>query len=102
MPFAGFFSNNPLFAWGLLVLTVLGVIKGKEELDKAQGRRDAERRAEIRARRVQTEIRKRTNEKSAQVERARESAPSGIDHSERVPDDLKSIIFGDRGSGGGD
>lgn len=94
MPFASFFTNNPIIGWGLLVLTVLGLIKGKEELDEARGRRDAERKAEIRARRVQTEIRKRNDAKSTQVDIARDAAPA-VSHADELSDDFRSILISD-------
>jgi hypothetical protein len=96
MPFAGFFTNNPLFAWGLVVLAALGIIRTKEELDEARGRRQAERAAEKRARRVQVKISEKNDEKSKQVERARDAAPSGVPHSDGVRDDsLRGTLFGD-------
>jgi len=52
-------------------------------------------RAERKARKTQGAIRKENNEKSQQVERARESAPSGVDHVDSVPDSLRSIILSD-------
>lgn len=52
-------------------------------------------RAERKARKTQEAIRETNNEKSQQVERARESAPSGVDHSDSVPDELRDIIIRD-------
>lgn len=94
MPFAGFFSNNPLVAWGLALLVVLGIIRGKEEIDEARGARRKQRDMEARARKVQVEIRKSQDAKDIQVARARESAPRGVPHSDELPDNLRSIIIG--------
>lgn len=54
-----------------------------------------ERRIERRSRRQQEEIRHENTEKSAQVERARDTAPRGITSADGVPDDLRGVIFGD-------
>ncbi|MEO0975958.1 MAG: hypothetical protein AAFY24_01815 [Pseudomonadota bacterium] len=76
---------------GLLILGFLWWL-GQHDRRLLQNERA---RAERKARKTQDKIEGELNEKSAQVERARESAPSGVDHSERVPDDLASIIFSD-------
>ena len=78
MPFASFFTNNPLFAWGLVVLAALGIIRTKEELDEARGRRQAERAAEKRARRVQVKISEKNDEKLEQAVIARDTVQRGI------------------------
>lgn len=95
MPFAGFFSNNPLVAWGLALFVVLGIIRGKEEIDEARGARRKQRDMEARARKVQVEIRKTQDEKSIQVDRARESAPRGVLHSDELSDGLRDLIISD-------
>ena len=97
MPFASFFTNNPLFAGGLVVLAALGIIRTKEELDEARGRRQQQRASEARARKVQVKISEKNNEKSKQMERARDAAPSGVTDSDSVRDPkLRSILFGNR------
>ena len=78
MPFASFFTNNPLFAWGLVVLAALGIIRTKEELDEARGRRQAERAAEKRARRVQVKISEENDERLEQAVIARDTVQRGI------------------------
>lgn len=95
MSFAGFFSNNPFVAWGLAILVVLGLIRGKEELDEARGARRKQRDMEARARKVQVEIRKKSDEKSIKVADARASAPRGVTAAEGVRDDLAGLIFSD-------
>lgn len=95
MPFASIFTNNPLFAWGAVVLIALGVIRGKEELDEARGRRQQQRRSEARARKVQVKISEKNNEKSTQVADARASAPSGTVAADELPDDIRSILIRD-------
>ena len=63
MPFAGFFSNNPIVAWGLAILAILGIIRGKEELDEARGRAQQREASRKRARRVQIRLQEENNEK---------------------------------------
>lgn len=95
MPFAAFFSNNPIVAWGIVLLTAFGLYKGKEQADRMIGARKQQRKMEAKARRVQIKLQEENNEKSTQVERARASAPRGVNAADSVPDDISSIIFGD-------
>ncbi|MEO0448871.1 MAG: hypothetical protein AAFZ74_00975, partial [Pseudomonadota bacterium] len=59
------------------------------------GARKNQREMEARARKVQVKLQRENDEKSAQVDVARKSVPRDIDHSDRVPDSLSSVIFGD-------
>ncbi len=81
--------------WAQIVLGI-GVfyllLKGRDAMRDRHTKARVERRIEKKSRRVQAKIQEQNNEKSKQVERARESAPRGIDHVERVPDDIGWII----------
>lgn len=52
-------------------------------------------RQERKSRITQDKIRKSNNEKSTQVERARDAAPRNVPHSDGVPGELTGILFGD-------
>jgi type II secretory pathway pseudopilin PulG len=66
-------------------------LKGRDDQIREMERMIGERKARIK----QDEIRKRNDEKSAQVITARESVPSDITHSDGVPDSLSSVLFSD-------
>lgn len=94
-PAFGFIERNP---WAQVVVG-LGVgyaaLKLRDKWRDRNTEKRVERRNERRSRKKQEEIRNENTEKSAQVERARESAPGGVDHADGVPDNLKSILFRD-------
>lgn len=71
MPFAGFFSNNPIVAWGIVLLTAFGLYKGKEQADRMIGARRQQRKMEAKARRVQTKLQEENNERLEKAERTR-------------------------------
>jgi hypothetical protein len=71
------------------------ILKARDKIRDRRTEARVKRRVEKKSRKVQARIERELDEKSSQVERARESAPVGIDHSERVPDELAGIIFGD-------
>lgn len=71
MPFAAFFTRNPVVGYILAALAAYGIYRGKEELDEARGRRQAERAAEKRARKVQIKFSEKNDEKLAKAERTR-------------------------------
>ena len=95
MPFASFFSNNPLFAWGLVVLAALGLIRGKEELDEARGRRQQREAMNERARKVQAKIKDDLHEKSKKTVRARVTAPRGVRRVSELPERTRSRLIRD-------
>lgn len=95
MPFAAFFSNNPIIAWGLVFLTALGIIKGKEEFDEARGARQQQRKMETRARKVQKRIESENDEKLEKADTARDGAPIGAVSSGELSDSTRSVLFGD-------
>lgn len=76
---------------GLFIVGFLWWLADRDDKLLKNERLKAERKARIK----QDEIRDRNEAKSAEVERARDTAPSGIDHSDGVPDDLRSIIISD-------
>jgi biopolymer transport protein ExbB/TolQ len=102
MPFASFFTNNPLFAWGLVVLAALGIIRTKEELDEARGRRQAERAAEKRARKVQVKISEKNDEKLEKAERTRASFRASPVSARRRMSDRARAVLTRRSERGGD
>lgn len=85
-------ANSPAARWaigvGLAVLIFLFWLGRYTD-----GVRKTERiRMERRSIKTQKKVEEKLHEKSKQVERARQSAPRGIDHVERVPDELFWII----------
>ena len=93
MPFAAFFSNNPIVAWGLFILVGLGLYKGKEELDEARGARQRQRKMEIKARKTQKVIEKRNDEILVKADTARADAPSGVRSVSELRDDTRSVLI---------
>lgn len=93
MPFAGFFSNNPIVAWGLVILVGLGLYKGKEELDEARGARQQQRKMEAKARKTQRVIEKRNEEILVKADTARDDAPRGVRTVGELRDDARRVII---------
>ena len=93
MPFAAFFSNNPIVAWGLVILVGLGLYKGKEELDEARGARQQQRKMEIKARKTQKVIEKRNDEILVKADTARTDAPSGVRSVSELRDATRSVLI---------
>lgn len=62
-------------------------------------RRSEEIRAERKARKTQSKLQDKSNEKSTQVAAARQSIPD-VSHSDQLSGDTRSQLFGDRGSRG--
>jgi hypothetical protein len=71
------------------------LVKARDAMRDRHTRARVERRIEKKSRRVQARIERDLDEKSTQVERARESAPVGVDHSDGVPEHLRGVLFGD-------
>lgn len=93
MPFAAFFTRNPVVGYILAALAAYGIYRGKEELDEARGRRQAERAAEKRARKVQVKIEKEDHEKLEKAERTRDDFRARpISAPKRMSDRARSIL----------
>ena len=95
MPFAGFFSNNPFVAWGIVILAGLGLYKGKEQADRMIGARRQQRRMEARARRVQQVIQEENNEKLEKTRATRADPPAGVSDAAELSDDQRRRLIRD-------
>lgn len=74
-------------------IAVVGFLAWLAQHDRGV-RKNERLRVERRARKTQARIEERNHEKSIEVEHARASAPSGVPHADRVPDELAGTIFG--------
>lgn len=76
---------------GLFIITFLFWLRARDDQIRKMERMIAERKARL----AQENIRKKNNEKSAQVADARASAPSGIDAVSELPDSIRGTLIRD-------